>query len=226
MSLFKSKPKNISANPRQFDEVHEEIFDRITRVAVERNRAFFLNIILAISVLVLVSAIRYMLPLERTVPYTIVENIEGRYKADFSSFKTYKPEEVVVERQARNLAKNLYTMLSYKDALENLDEAKTSFVGKAITQFVEWFQDDQPTIRIKNYPDLTRTVEIKSSSMMPNNVVIVRFRTITSVGEEMPEIRNLILTTKYIVSPRKSRAEALANPTGVFFEHFTIDTDK
>lgn len=226
MSLLSKKQKSIEADPRQFDEVRSGIFDKFTKVVVEKNRAFLINIIQAISILVLISCIRYMLPLEKTVPYSITETANGEIKADFSAFKSYNPDDVLIEKQSRILVKNLYTILSYKDAVENLDEARSLFVSKANNQFSLWFQQNQPTLKVKKNPDFTRTVEIKSSSMLPNNVVIVRFKTTESNEEEDPIIQNYIITAKYLISPRKSRQEALENPTGIFYEHFTIDEEK
>lgn len=225
MNIFSKKETHISSNPRQFDEVKGELFDRFTAFRVERNRAHLLNLLLVLIILILVSSIRYMQPLEKITPYTIKESIDGQFKADFNSFKAYNPEDVVIEKQARIFSKSLYTILSYRDAVDNLEQAKSLCVGKAINQFAQWFQEEKPTLKVKDNPDLTRTVEITSSSIMPNNVVIVRFKTKLALKDEKPEEVHLILTAKYLVSQRQSRQEAMENPTGIFFEHFTIDKE-
>lgn len=215
--------------PGVYDEDAQRIiFDRGAKLVVEKNRAYLATIILSIACLTLSSAIAIMIPLQKVEPYRVSKDEKGRYVADFSAFDKYTPDQAIIEGSLRQFTKNMFTVLGYDQAVVGLEEARIILTGPAKNQFAEWFMSDQPTIIAREKPNYTRSIEVASSSILPNNVCIIRFKTKTYSGDSDSKSldENKLLTIRYIVKKPKSKEEAIRNPSGVYVDHFTIDLDK
>lgn len=215
--------------PNIYDESSQRIiFDRGAKLIAEKYRERTSNIILSGAVLALSIAIATMIPLQKVEPYRVAYGEKGRLVADFSAFEKYTPEQAIIEGSLRQFTKNMFTVLGYDQAMAGLEEARVVLTGPAKNQFHEWFVVDQPTVVVREKPNYTRSIEIASSSILPNNVCIIRFRTKTYDGNSDSKSvdENRIITIRYIIKKPTSKEEAIKNPSGVYVDHLVVDLDK
>ncbi|WP_081619240.1 type IV secretion system protein [Thioalkalivibrio sp. ALE23] len=188
---------------------------------VERNRYFALVIGLMLTVIAMGFGMAGLAPLKSVVPYVIETDDIGRTQAAVASVEEFEPEEVQIRYF---LAEWINQMMEIRPGVTqaNLPDAFETTTGTAQDQFRNHLEEYEPFDKLAENPDRITEVRVRSMNMMPNDAVLVQFRTITREPNRPDEVEAWSLTANYSIVPPRTEQEILENPIGLQIENFDL----
>ncbi|MCK4118405.1 type IV secretion system protein [Ralstonia nicotianae] len=231
MRLFFSKKseqaKVLSPLPGMYAgaDVHQLVFDRTTRIQVDRNHWKVAT--LAVSLIALAAVATRQSPPSVVKSYGISADANGLPVV--RQLQPYEPKSLDIRVAFKDLITRWFTiepvltpLVEDSRMFRNIKSAKEQLVGAARKQFDQWFDEDAPFKALAGSPGLVREVELKNVATLPDNTVAVEFIATTSEEGQKPKRWRYAMTFRYEVKPPQSDAEVLGpNPFGIYPVYFS-----
>lgn len=230
MSLFtrksdKAKPLSVAPGMYADEKPEQLIFDRTTRLAVERNH--WKIAMLGIGFIALAAI------MTRESPPSIVKVVgvstDATGKPYTRELTEYRPDEQALKWAAKDIVTRWFTIepilttdVEHSRLAQNLRSVREQMVGSSRQQFQEWFDDDQPVHQIVTSPTLVREPKILNIAVLPDSTVAVEFVTSTSDEGYKPRKQRYAITFRYQTKPPNSDAILGTNPFGIYPVFFSI----
>lgn len=194
---------------------------------VNQGRFFVLAALMALAVIGMAGAIFALTPLKTVIPYTVqVDKITGETRALGITAERYTPNQ---QQMGYFIARFTQQLISLDPFLteNNLIESFRFVRGKAIEEFREYMQKNQPIVRIKQDPSLTRTVTINSLQFLDQNIAQVRITTQERSSERSTTApaRRYVVVLHFVIDPPTDERVILQNPIGIYITHFSISEE-
>lgn len=208
-----------------YERGKQEWFERMGSPIVERDRYFVLAGLIAICFAALVLTLMNMMPLTRVVPYTVqVEKFSGEVKVARTASQMYKPGNPEKQFFLTHWVRNLMTLDPHTSP-RDFTEAYEMTRSKATDEFTDFMNKYKPLVRVKTELGLTRTVEIKSFSVINEQSVMIRFATEERAIDQKPIRKNHVITIHFAIEPPETESGIMKNPLGLYVTHFAINED-
>jgi len=207
------------------EEVAQLIFDRTTRIAVERNHWKLAT--LALGAIALAAVLTRQPPEPVVRAYGVSADATGRPVV--RELEAYKPQGLAVQVAFRDIVTRMFTIepvitgkLENSRLQQNIRSVQKQMVGAAGKQFSDWLDEDAPFATITTNPNLVREVKVANIALLPDNTVAVEFIATTTDETAKPRKARYAITFRYQIKPPDSDAALSDNPFGVYPVFFSI----
>lgn len=213
-----NQPVDFAPGPISKDATirHFEIGAKST---LERNRWFFISLVLGAALIANGFAWTALLPLKSVETYVVNQADKGRMVADGTPLGTWTPDDDAIDYFVNQWANKTFDV--NRATIENtIADSAEQAVGTAKVQLQEFRKKDNPYAMLKDYPSYTRTYELISVNKVKDDVRLIRFRTITRVNSAQPRITTYAMTVTFTRIKPRTRAEVMKNPAGLYITSF------
>ena len=145
---------------------------------------------------------------------------------------SYKPEDQEIRASLHDTVVSWFTiepvlsktLLDSRMAM-NINAVKAEMTDNGRNQFGAWIASDAPFQAITANPRLVREPVINSISLLDDQTAVVSFTTTTTINPSAkPMVQSYALTIRYQIVPPSTTDAIGANPFGVFYPYFTLQT--
>lgn len=224
-SSDKANPLTVAPGMYGNESPEQAIFDRTTRISVDRNHWKLATLGLGI---VAVAAI-----MTREPPPSVVKVVgvsaDATGKPITRELDAFKPDERQVQVALKDLVQRWFTIepvltsqIESSRMAANLRSVREQMLGSAKGQFNAWVDDDEPFRQVMSSPNLTREIKFLNIASLPDSTVVAEFVTTTSEDGYKPRKQRYAITFRYQVKPVDKEAMLGTNPFGVFPIFFSI----
>ncbi|SDD57160.1 Type IV secretory pathway, TrbF components [Cupriavidus sp. YR651] len=230
MRLFpkkSEKAKPLAVAPGMYGEESPEqvIFDRTTRIAVERNHWKIATLGLGFLALAAIMT-RETAP---SVVKTVGVSADATGKPYVRELVDYRPDEMALKWAFKDLVTRWFTIepilstdVERSRIAQNLRSVREQMVGSSRNQFQDWVDEDQPVRQVITSPTLVREPKVTNIAILPDNTVAVEFVTTTTEDGFKPRKQRYAITFRYQVTPPNTDSVLGHNPFGVHPVFFSI----
>ncbi|WP_059414574.1 type IV secretion system protein [Cupriavidus basilensis] len=230
MKLFSKKSdqtKAVAVAPGMYagESPEKLIFDRTTRIVVDRNHwkiATFVAAVLALAAI-----------MTREAPPSVVKVVgvssDATGKPITRELESYVPQSLQLQWAFKDLVMRMYTIepiltpqIEDSRMSRTLRTVRDQMIGSARDQFQSWVDDDAPFRAISASPTLVREPKVTNIAVLPDNTVVVEFITTTTEDGFKPRRQRYAITFRYQVKPPQSDAALGPNPFGIYPVFFSI----
>lgn len=198
-----------------------EYFERGVRPTVQRNHANLVSIILAIGMAGMGWSYTYLLPLKTTETIPVFKAEGGRLVAGSELSGNWTPDADSVASFINKWAETVFDI--NRSTIEGTIASSAQFVvGNAVDQLKELRKKDNPLVLLRESPDLIRTYQFTSVNFIKDDVLLLRFNTITRVPGGKPKETPYSMTVTYVRVKQTKREEIIVNPGGIFISNFNL----
>jgi type IV secretion system protein TrbF len=214
-------PPDFAPGPLAKDTALEH-FERGVRPTIERNRMFLIAALLATALVANGLAWNIILPLKSVETYQVNKVEGGRLVADGTAVGNWAPDSDSIAYFLNKWANSVFDV--NRATIEGtLTEAGGLVVGSAKAQLAEMRKKDNPLVSLRDYPQYNRTYEYTTLNFIKDDVVLLRFRTITRLSPESPPaITTYAMTVSFTRVKPTTRAEVMKNPAGLFITNINL----
>lgn len=201
-------------------DTSREYFERGAKASIERNRWFLIALLLVGGHIANGFAWGVMLPLKTVETYQINKVEGGRLVADPNAVGHWSPDSDSISYFLNKWASNVMEVNSA--TIEGtLAQASEIAVGTAKDQLRELRLKDNPLIMLRDVPGYSRNYEFVSFNTVKDDVVLLRFKTVTRRGDFATTATHSMTITFTRVKPT-TRAQVMKNPAGLFVTNFNL----
>ena len=201
------------------------IFDRTTRLSVERNHWKLAT--LGLVVVALAAILTRQPPEPQVRAFGVSADAGG--KPVVRELEAYQPSNVAIQAAFKDLVVRWFTIepiltekIEDSRMSKSLRSVKEQMIGAARGQFDDWVVDDEPVKAVSASPGLTREPKVTNVSVLPDSTVVVDFVTTTVEEGRKPKPTRYALTVRYQIKPPTGEAILGPNPFGVHPVFFTL----
>lgn len=213
------QPRDLAPGPISRDATVMH-FERGAKASLERNRWFFVSLILGAALIANGVAWNALLPLKTIETFQVNQVDKGRLVADGTPVGSWVPDDDAVDYFVNQWANKTWD-INGATIEGTLAESAEQAVGTAKVQLQEMRKKENPYTLLKDYPGYSRTYETISINKVRDNVRLVRFRTITrQAPTATPRVTIYALTVTFTRTKPRTRAEVLKNPAGLYITSF------
>ncbi|WP_354676616.1 type IV secretion system protein [Cupriavidus plantarum] len=224
-SSAKSKPLSVAPGMYGDERPEQVIFDRETRIAIDRNHWKLVTLGLGI---ITVAAI-----LTRQPPPSVVKVVgvssDVTGKPVTRELDPFSPNERQVQAALKDLVERWFTIepiltsqVENSRMAERLRSVREQMLGSAKDQFKAWVDEDQPFRQVVSSSTLTREPKFTNIASLPDSTVVVEFVTTTTEDGYKPRKQRYTITFRYQTKPAEKEAVLGTNPFGVYPVFFSI----
>ncbi|MBY4898644.1 type IV secretion system protein [Cupriavidus sp. AU9028] len=230
MGLFRknsSKAKPLAVAPGMYanESTEQVIFDRTTRLAIERNHWKIAT--LGIGCIALAAIVtREPAP---SVVTTVGVSADASGKPIVRELQAFQPEGIQLQWAFKDLVTRWFTIEPLLTAqvedsrmASNLRSVRAQMVGSARKQFEDWVAEDEPFRQVGVSPTLIREVRVTNIALLPDSTVAVEFVATSTEDGYKPRKMRYAMTFRYQVKPPTSDAVLGTNPFGIHPVFFSI----
>lgn len=221
----KAKPLSVAPGMYADEKPEQLIFDRTTRLAVERNHWKIATLGLGFLALAAI--------MTRESPPSVVKTVgvsaDATGKPFVRELTDYRPDDLALKWAFKDLVTRWFTIepilsteIERSRIAQNLRSVREQMVGSGRQQFQEWVDDDGPIRQVITSPTLVREPKILNIAVLPDSTVAVEFVTSTSEDGYKPRRQRYAITFRYQVKPPNSDAVLGTNPFGIYPVFFSI----
>lgn len=197
-----------------------EYFERGAKASIERNRWFLISLLLVGAHIANGVAWGVVLPLKTVETYQINKVEGGRLVADPNAVGHWSPDSDSISYFLNKWASNVMEV-NAATIEGTLSEASEIAVGTAKDQLRELRLKDNPLIMLRDVPGYSRNYEFVSFNTVKDDVVLLRFKTVTRRGDNATTATHSMTITFTRVKPT-TRAQVMKNPAGLFVTNFNL----
>lgn len=178
MSLLKRRRPLNTGNPPPVGAAakvrlrYYAVFER----SLVRNRWLLVALVVASAIIAIqASSIRFMLPLERIVPYFLAPNsaVPGRVDHTEITATQFTPSQMQVRFALEAWVGQIWT-IDPSLTRKNLAQAATLTVGASARELPQLVKEEKVFARMTESPELRRDVAVLSTDFLADGVAIVR----------------------------------------------------
>lgn len=207
-------PSNLGSNTAR---TH---FERGAQPMIERNRWFFVSMILAAGHVLHGFSYNQMLPLKQIEAYAVQKTEGGRLVVEESPIGRWSPDKDSLAYFVNQWASNVYDI--NRSTIDRTLKTSTSLVvGNAVGQLRDLRYKENPMVLLRDNLDYTREYENKSINFIKDDVALLRFKTITRNNGAVRENHYVMTVTFTLIKP-KTREQLIANPAGLYITSFSV----
>lgn len=195
-------------------------FERGAKASLERNRWFFVSVILGAALVANGVAWNVLLPLKSVETYQVNQVDKGRLVVDGTPLGSWAPDDDAVDYFLNQWANKTWD-INGATIEGTIAESAEQAVGTAKVQLQEMRKKENPYTLLKDYPGYSRTYETISINKVKDDVRLIRFRTITRLAPTAPpRTTTYALTVTFTRIKPRTRADVLKNPAGLYITSF------
>ena len=204
----------------------QHYFERGSREVIERNSWRTLSFVLS-GVLILCGAgFWQLIPLKKVETALVSKDSTGRAQVEFAG-SAWTPD---ADMRAAWLSDWTQGLTEVNAATWERSVAKiTSLsIGTARDQIRDYLRQEgnQPAVLLKDMPAYVRDYRLLSVNTVTDNVILIRYTLTSRPGPGTPKkVEAFALTATLATLKPESRADAVANPTGLVVSNFNIAED-
>ncbi|TDF64922.1 VirB8/TrbF family protein [Cupriavidus sp. L7L] len=224
-STDKAKPLTVAPGMYGEERPEQVIFDRTTRITVDRNHWKLATVGAACVALAAI--------LTREPPPSVVKVVgvsaDATGKPITRELDAFHPDERQVQAALKDLVQRWFTIepiltpqIESSRMAANLRSVREQMLGSAKEQFKAWVDEDEPFRQVMAAPTLTREPKFTNIASLPDSTVVVEFVTTTTEDGYKPRKQRYAITFRYQVKPADKEAMLGTNPFGVFPIFFSI----
>lgn len=221
----KANPLSVAPGMYANENPDQLIFDRTTRLAVERNHWKIAT--MGIGFIALAAIMTRESP--PSVVKTVGVSADATGKPYVRELVDYRPDDMALKWAFKDLVTRWFTIepilstdVERSRIAQNLRSVREQMIGSSRQQFQEWVDDDQPVRQVISSPTLVREPKILNIALLPDNTVAVEFITSTSEDGYKPRKQRYAITFRYQTKPPNSDAILGTNPFGIHPVFFSI----
>lgn len=222
------KPPHSGGNPPDFApgpisrDTAQKHFERGVRPIVERNRWFLIALLLAAGHVGNTIAWNTFLPLKTVETYQVNKVEGGRLVADGTVVGNWVPDSDSIGYFINKWANSVFDI--NRATIEGTQrESLELAIGTAKAQLLELRRKDNPFALLTDNPQYSRSYEFASLNFIKEDVVLLRFRTISRASpEHQPVTVTYAMTVSFTRVKPTTRAEVMKNPAGLFITNINL----
>lgn len=221
----KAKPLTVAPGMYGNESPEQVIFDRSTRISVDRNHWKLATVGLGVIAVVAI--------LTREPPPSVVKVVgvssDVTGKPITRELDAFRPDERQVQAALKDLVQRWFTIepiltpqIESSRMAANLRSVREQMLGSAKDQFKAWVDEDEPFRQVTSSPTLTREPKFVNIASLPDSTVVVEFVTTTAEDGFKPRKQRYTITFRYQTKPADKEAILGTNPFGVYPVFFSI----
>lgn len=230
MPLFRKKSDQANAvavAPGMYagESPEQVIFDRTTRLAVERNHWKVATLGLGCIALAAI--------MTREPPPSVVKTVgvsaDATGKPIVRELEAFQPQAIQLQWAFKDLVTRWFTIepiltsqIEDSRMARNLRSVREQMLGSSRKQFEDWVAEDEPFRQVSASPTLVREVKVTNIAVLPDSTVAVEFITTATEDGYKPRKQRYAVTFRYQVKPPASDAALGTNPFGIYPVFFSI----
>ncbi|BDB30077.1 MULTISPECIES: VirB8/TrbF family protein [Cupriavidus] len=220
-----AKPLAVAPGMYGNESPEQLIFDRTTRISVERNHWKVATLGLGCIALAAI--------MTREPPPSVVKAVgvsaDASGKPIVRELEAFQPEGIQLQWALKDLVTRWFTIepiltTQVEDSrmARNLRSVREQMIGSSRKQFEDWVAEDEPFRQVGASATLVREVKVTNVAVLPDSTVAVEFITTTTEDGYKPRKMRYAMTFRYQVKPPTSDAVLGTNPFGVHPVFFSL----
>ena len=213
------EPDNIPATHRT--EAAKNIwYEKYTKPAVERNRAFVLFILTLLAFISLSWTIILLIPRHTDVPWIVPVNSHGiPITHPIKITESYTPSHLEIQYFAKVWLRDLFT-INPALTMKYITHIYLESFGEGKKQVQRWEGVHQPIAKLQKNPGYYTTAKILSTSFMGAHNLFVRVAQFVHRPHQSTTQRIWNCTLSYALIPPATVEQAYQNPSGFTVRQF------
>ncbi len=204
----------------------QHYYERGSKEVIERNNWRILSFVMAGALLLCGAAFWQLIPLHTVQTALVTKDSTGRAQVEFAG-GTWTPD---ADMKAAWLSDWTQALTEVNSATWERSIAKVTLlsVGTARDQVRDYLNRpaNQPALLLKDKPSYVREFQLRSVNAISDNVILIRYTLTSWPGPDSPKsVQAYALTATLATLKPETRADALANPTGLVVSNFNIAQD-
>ncbi|UVT00069.1 hypothetical protein EFP19_30940 (plasmid) [Burkholderia glumae] len=187
------------------------------------NRWLVAGLVVSMGInLIQATAIRFMLPLEKIVPYFLVASptIPGQVQPASIVAKAFTPDQLQKRVAIEDWVNELW-VIDPARTRQNLDHATTLTAGSAVQEMRAFIKQERMFGRMEESPNLRRDATVLSTDFIADDIAIVRLA-LTERENGIPKPPTYkSMTIHFVTTTPQTYKEARRSPIGLTISDFT-----
>lgn len=211
-------PGSISADTQR------KYFENGAGPKIERNRWFFISLLLTVALIGCIYTFTIILPLKSVETYQVNKVEGGRLIAEGTPVGSWAPDSDSIAYHLNRWANSVFD-INRSTIEQNIADSTEMTIGNATDQLRDLRSRDNPILLLKDTPELIRTYEYTSINFIKDDVALLRFKTITRVPGKKPKEVPYSITINFTRVKPKTKAQVMRNPAGLFVANFSLNEE-
>lgn len=204
----------------------QHYYERGGKEAIERNAWRTLSFILSGALILSGVGFWQLIPLKKVETALVSKDATGRAQVEFAG-GTWTPDADMKAAWLGDWARGL-TEVNSATWERSVARTTTLAIGTARDQIRDYLRQEgnQPAVLLKDKPLYVREFRLLSVNAVADNVILLRYTLTSRPAPGAPKkVEAFALTATLSTVKPETRADALANPTGLVVSNFNIAED-